>query len=134
MTDREKMSNWVKSLKPGDEVIFYGFMDRPEKVLTVSKVTPSGIVRTNGGSFKQASYGSSVFRYGGGFGSILPYTEETAKKAREHEGAVKAEENKQKLIRYAKVVCYDLCYGKREMTTDIAWAILDIVKEGESSG
>ena len=69
MTKEESLA-WVKSLKPGDIVIYSGFgVAGRIQTAKVEKVTPSGIVRTNRGSFKESpwSWSGRV----GGYGKTL---------------------------------------------------------------
>ena len=66
MTKEESLA-WVKSLKPGDIVIYSGFgVAGRIQTAKVEKVTPSGIVRTNRGSFKESpwSWSGRVGGYG----------------------------------------------------------------------
>lgn len=58
MATKQEAMEWIRSLKPGDQVIHveYGYLGQnPVGILTVSKVTPSGIIRANDGklSFRQ---------------------------------------------------------------------------------
>lgn len=71
----EEAAAWVGSLKPGDTVIWqYRGNVFP---VAVKKVTPTGIVRTNGGHSFKLSYCGRVSSYGGYYGGeIVPVTDE----------------------------------------------------------
>lgn len=72
---REEALAWAKSLKPGDVVIHKGWnICIP---LTVKKVTPTGIVKTNDDkSFAQTSYFDGIIGRGRTYGEIVPATPE----------------------------------------------------------
>lgn len=55
------MNDWIKNLKPGDEVIYSCSGDKSIEV--VQKITPTGIVKTNMRSYNQ--YGSARGDYPG---------------------------------------------------------------------
>lgn len=78
---REELREWVAALKPGDVVIhkrWYNYLSK----LTVTKVTPSGIVRTDGGaSFKLSDYLDNVYERGKYDSEIVPATAELLKEA-----------------------------------------------------
>lgn len=78
---REELREWVAALKPGDVVIHKRWYNHLSK-LTVTKVTPSGIVRTEGGvSFKLSDYSDNVYRRGNYDGEIVPATAELLEEA-----------------------------------------------------
>lgn len=84
---REETLAWAKSLKPGDVVIHKGWNEC--YTLTVEKVTPTGIIKTNGGmSFAQTSFSDRLLGRGRTGGEIVPATEELL-----------AEAEKQRLVR-----------------------------------
>lgn len=77
LKERERVRNWVKSLKSGDEVtnvIKYGFQQHgtnnpPIEILTVKKVTPTGRIRMEDGSL-WSELGSPVSK--GVLGELRP--------------------------------------------------------------
>lgn len=84
---REETLAWAKSLKPGDVVIHKGWNEC--YVLTVEKVTPTGIIKTNGGmSFAQTSFSDRLLGRGRTGGEIVSAAEELL-----------AEAEKQRLVR-----------------------------------
>lgn len=84
---REETLSWEKSLKPGDIVIHKDWNEC--YTLTVEKVTPTGIIKTNGGmSFAQTSFSDRLLGRGRTGGEIVPATEELL-----------AEAEKQRLVR-----------------------------------
>lgn len=73
---REELREWVADLKPGDVVIHKRWYNDLSK-LAVKKVTPSGIVRTEGGaSFKLSDYSDNVYKLGNRDSEIVPATAE----------------------------------------------------------
>lgn len=71
---REETLAWAKSLKPGDVVIWSNY--RQYRALNVQKVTPTGIVKTNGDmSFAQTSWSDRFLGRGRTGGEIIPATE-----------------------------------------------------------
>lgn len=127
--NKEETKAWVNTLKPGDKVIYYGAWNcAPAAILFVKKVTPTGIVRTENGSYKVGNYGNRCAAQGSGYGYIGPYTEADASAAKKHVAEVEEQRRQERLIRAAKIACHDLCCGKIQMTAEMAEAILTLVK------
>lgn len=77
---REEALAWAKSLKTGDTVIQK--MCGNYRALTVEKVTPTGIAKTNGDkSFAQNSWFDGIVGRGRTSGDIVPATEELLSEA-----------------------------------------------------
>lgn len=90
---REETLAWAKSLKPGDTVIHSAC--RSFFALTVEKVTPTGIVKTNEGkSFAQNTWFDGIVGRGRTGGEIVPATEELLAEAEKQRLA--REENRRK--------------------------------------
>lgn len=92
---REELREWVANLKPGDVVIHKRWYNDLSK-LAVKKVTPSGIVRTEGGaSFKLSDYSDKVYKLGNRDSEIVPATAELLEEAEqqilEREAAIERE-------------------------------------------
>lgn len=137
MKTRDDAEAWVKSLQPGDKVIQietgWGKDNSPIAVLTVKRVTDTGIVRTEEGqSFKQSKYSNSfnVVCYGGVLGgAIVPYDDAKAEKAVAHQQKVRADEERQKTLNKAKNICWDIAYGKKPLSISLAKTIVAAYQE-----
>ena len=112
MTKKESLE-WMKSLKPGDTVI-YKDLNRRIISATVEKVTPSGIVRTNRGSFKEStwSWSGNIGGYGKTVGEIIPLTEELLAEAVRQRAEEAVMQKKRDTIRKAQNIIFEL-YNNR---------------------
>lgn len=108
---KEENTAWVKALSPGDTVIYKSWGDDISPA-TVLKVTPSGIVRTDKGSFNQSSWTGDITGYGKTIGRIVPATDELMEEARKQEEKRKEEQRKKNTIREAQSLVFRL-YEKR---------------------
>ena len=130
MKTKQEAEAWVASLKPGDKVIrFDNWPHKPVAVMTVKKVTATGIVRTEAGySYRQSRYGSSadVRGYGDPCGYIMPYNEDLAKQAEEYQQKIKAQNEATAILNRAKSLCWDVAYGRRELSLSAAKTILEL--------
>lgn len=137
MQAKQEAEAWVKSLKPGDKIIkvetgWCGNEDTPMAVLTVKKVTATGIVRTvEGQSFQQKRYTNNAYvgEYGGTDGAIVPYDDGLAEKAEAYQQNKKAAENNRLIIRDAKNICWDIAYSRKPLSLSLAKKILKEYKE-----
>lgn len=137
MKTRQEAEAWVASLKPGDKVIQMDYRPRPVAVLTVKKVTATGIVRTEEDfSFRQSRYGSlaDVRGCGASYGYIVPYNEDLAKRAEEYLQKIKAQNEERQILDRAKSLCWDLAYGKRELSLSLAKKIIELTADTGSEG
>lgn len=130
---REEWIEWAKSLKPGDKVITcrWGRLS----VECVKRVTPKmWIVTDKDKTFYQGQW-DTRFVQRGGYGDLLPWSEELQKKAEEQEAERQREEQERRTISDAKSICYELLYHKngREMTLDLAKKIIELVEGTEGS-
>ena len=111
---KQEIAAWAAALKPGDQVIEVGtfYTGSPGEnavgVLTVEKVTPSGIIRTSGGDYKIGKYDHYPRGYGQTTGQIIPYTEEKAVQAREYEAKQKEKREQHRTILAAQNACFCL--------------------------
>lgn len=99
---REETLAWAKSLKPGDVVIWsrYGGYYR---ALTVQKVTPTGIVKTEDDmSFAQTSWCSDISGRGRTFGKIIPATDELLAEAKKQEADREVERRKKETVQKSR--------------------------------
>lgn len=125
---KEAAQEWVSKLAPGDEVLYLDHWGEPFCVLHVAKVTPTGIVRTKEKrSFQQHKWARSFFvnEIAGTYGRIVPYDETLANEANELQKRIAAENVKKAKLNKAKTLCYELAYGKRQMTLALAEAIIE---------
>lgn len=98
---REELREWVAALKPGDVVIHKRWNNYLSK-LTVTKVTPSGIVRTEGGaSFKLSNYSDNVYERGSRYGEIAPATAELLEEAERQILELEAKVQRERKVRAA---------------------------------
>lgn len=130
---REETREWALSLKPGDKVVKTKYWDQtPVEVLTVERLTKTGRVVTNKGTYHMTSEWDHSYKgYGNAEGTIIPATEENIQKAEEYYKKDEEEKRRRMIIREAKEVAYNLWYGKTEMTYEIAVGILELIKRNK---
>ena len=133
---KEAALNWIAGLAPGDEVIHTdGFKSKPVGVLRVTKVTPTGIIRTEEKlSFQQVRWTSRFWVKGiaDTQGEIVPYDDTLANEAREYQARIAAENMKKAKLIKAITLCSELASGKRQMTLALAETIIAACeKEGQ---
>ena len=117
---RAELADWVMSLKPGDEVAVLGWGAENIRIGIVTKVTPTGIVRTeNHGSFKLSNRYPRVDGFGN-FNSIEPFTPETHERAVKNMQRLKQKRIEEMAIREAKDLAYRISYGRVEITYEEA--------------
>ena len=107
--------NTGKAVKPGDIVIYSGFgVAGRIQTAKVEKVTPSGIVRTNRGSFKESpwSWSGRVGGYGKTPGEISPPTAELLIEAELQEAEDAAEKKRRDTIYKARNLISELYYNR----------------------
>lgn len=98
---REELREWVATLNPGDVVIRKTCYNHLSKLI-VTKVTPSGIVRTEGGaSFKLSDYSDNVYERGSRGGEIVPATAELLEEAEQQNLEMKAKVERERKVRTA---------------------------------
>lgn len=106
-------------LKAGDKIIEIGYDNAPEAILTVVKVTPTGIIRTaEGESFKPTNFGDY---YG-----ISPYTEELAAQVREYQRGQAEEKARRKAIDDARRACRVMADRGNALPYEAAVKILEV--------
>ena len=125
MTNEE----WVKTLKPGDEVAVmnYDFV----KIGVVERVTPSGIVRTKKhGSYKKSRYSDHIASYGDrSFSSIKPLTPELRERAEENMRKIAQEQLVKSTISKAYNIAYDIVYRRISLSYDMAKKVIELLGE-----
>lgn len=128
---KEENAAWVESLKPGDVVIYKDWGDNISPT-TVLKVTPTGIVRTDKGSFNQSSWTGDITGYGKTSGRIVPATVELLEEAKRQEEKRKEDQRKKNTIRKAQsLVCrlyekrIDFDYPTAERIIEALGKVLD---------
>lgn len=125
--------------KAGDKVVL--IQGRPSRIMTVRKVTPTGIVRTEEGlSYKPGEDG--VYRqnphsgYIGteriGFTEIAPYTPELEEQANQYQREKKEKEDRKRTVDAAKSACHDMGNWNKSMSYETAVKILEIYKAWEA--
>lgn len=127
---REEMKEWADGLKTGDKVVRTGWWDeRPVEVLTVERLTKTGRVVTNKGTYAMISNWSSRYKgYGDAEGTIIPATTENIKLAEEYQREEEERKRTEATIRKAKGLAYKLYYGDIEMTYELARKIIQVVR------
>ena len=128
---KEENTAWVKSLKHGEMVIYKGWGDDISPA-TVLRITPSGIVRTDKGSFNQSSWTGDITGYGKTSGRIVPATDELLEEARNQEEKRKEEKHRTDTIRKAQSLVFrlyeksfDFDYPTAERIIDALGRVLD---------
>lgn len=137
MKTKAEAEAWIASLKPGDKVIQAetgcgSELGSPMAVLTIKKVTATGIVRTEEGlSFQQNRYSSLAYvcGHGGTNGAIVPYDYALAEKAEECQRKKQAAEEERRILRDAKNICWEIAYGKKPLSLSLAKTIIKSYKE-----
>lgn len=127
---REETRAWALSLKPGDKVVKTKYWDKtPVDVLTVEKITKSGMVATNKGTYHMTSEWESDYKgRGNADGNIIPATPENIQMAEDYHREEEENKKKRSVIGKALEAAYDLRYGKREMTYEIAVELLELLE------
>ena len=138
MKTKQDAEAWIKSLKPGDKILqvetgWGSEKGSPIAVLTVKKVTGTGIIRTEEGqSFQQNRYMSAahIAGYGGTNGAVVPYDDTLAEKAEAYQQKKKAEEENVRIVLTAKNICWEIAYGKKPLSLSLAKKIIKEYEEG----
>lgn len=127
---REEKRAWALSLKPGDKVVKTKYWNEtPVDVLTVERLTKTGRVVTNKGTYHMSSEWDSTYKgYGNAEGTIIPATPENIQRAEEYYREEEENKKKRSVISKALEAAYDLRYGKREMTYEIAVELLELLE------
>ena len=121
--------------KVGDKVIkgrsTYTGAFWPEAVLTVSKVTPSGIIRTEEGiSYRPIKYSSSYSEDGRrGNSTIAPYSEELERQVAEYRKERERKQEARQTIEKAISACFDMADWNGRMSYETAVKILAVYDE-----
>ena len=127
MGKSEEMRAWIAGLKTGDKVIQQTY--NRISVLTVKKVTPTGIVRTtNGESFAQRSWCSLICGRGETRGEILPATPELIAEAERQDAERTERQKRESTIRRAKNYARQLFYNDIELTYELATEFLELLE------
>lgn len=120
--------------KAGDKVIMIGNGQDPERVLTVKKVTPTGLVKTEEGLvYKEVDSGIYTQKGSGWiyterfvFTSIVPYTPELAERVEEFRRKQEEEAARHETIEAAKQACRVMASVEKALPYDIAVRILEV--------
>lgn len=133
---RAEIEAWVHLLQPGDEVAVGGYGRDRTMIGIVTKVTPSGIVRTKDhGSFKTKNHYSDNYEYVDGFGSyktIEPFTPELYAIAKSNMEKIRREAMEQRAISKAQDLALRIGWNKIRITYDQAVKLIAIFESGES--
>lgn len=126
---KEELRAWAESLKPGDKVVKTLFWnDTPVDVLTVERLTKTGRVVTNQGTYHMTGEWASCYKgYGSAEGSIIPATPENISVAEEYKMMEQERIHKQNVIQKAENIVYNLFYNG--MSYEIALKIIALTKE-----
>ena len=123
---RSEVETWISELKPGDSVVLNG-SSGPSDILRVEKVTPTGIVRTNRGSYKLSKWSERVVIYGEGWGHISPVTEELRQEVTKK--IEKEQENRRRteVIRTVRSQLRSLLSGNTVLTYELAARLQEVL-------
>lgn len=124
---REEAQAWVASLKPGDVVIHKQWNNYLSK-LTVTKVTPSGIIRTDKDvSFKLSSWSNLVRERGSGISEIVPATDDLLQEVERQDEQRWEEMDRKRTIRWA--VSEMSCANTENVPYEFAVDFLALLKQ-----
>lgn len=109
-------------LKTGDKIIeISGILRKPTAILTVTKVTPTGIVRTaEGESFKPTSFGD--------YCGIVAYSDELAAQVAEYQRNLEEEKARRRTIDEARQACRVMADRGNALPYETAVKILEIYR------
>lgn len=127
--------SWIDELKPGDVLVGVDVLGDARKKVTVKKIAPSGIVRTDYGSWKASGGGCHLLAYGN-YGhcflsALVQPTESLLDDVRKSEEAVRKMQAEPEKIQKAKSICEKLAWGYAHMTPEIAEVIIKAVEGGK---
>lgn len=129
------MYRFTNPPKVGDKIVKSSINGYPVAVLTVTKVTPTGIIRTEEGeSFRPMRSGSPDFYW-----EVAPYTDELGEQVlqyqREQEdGYWEEAERQRQLINNAKNACHNMGDWDRPMSYETAVKILEVFEIWKGEG
>lgn len=128
---REETREWALSLKPGDKVVKTKHWDEtPVEVLIVERLTKTGMVVTNKGTYHMTSEWDRSYKgRGNAEGTIIPATEENIQKAEEYYRREEETKRRRSIINQAMEAAYNLRYGKTKMTYEIAVDLLEMMEK-----
>ena len=129
----EEMKDWAMSLRPGDKVVRTNYwVDSPEAVLTVVRITPTGRIVTDQGTYMFREWSGRYVGYGAARNHIIPATPETIAVAEEFQRKEQERIHQQNVIAEAKRIVYNLFYDG--MSYDMALKIIALHKEKKKHG
>lgn len=120
--------------KAGDKVIMIGNGQDPERVLTIRKVTPTGLVKTEEGlAYKEVDSGLYAQKGSGwiyterfAFTRIAPYTPELAEQVEEFQRKRDEEAARRKTIEAARQACRVMSSVEKALPYEVAVRILEV--------
>lgn len=121
------------ALKAGDKVILTSGQT-PERVLTVKKITPTGLIKTEEGLVYKPIDGGQYIQRGSGwiyterfaFTEIVPYTEELAAQVEEYQRKRDEKVKRTRAIEEARTACYVMGSYGNELPYEMAVKILEV--------
>lgn len=132
--EREELRAWAENLKPGDKVVKTRYWDEtPVEVLTVERLTKTGRVVTNKGTYHMTGEWASCYKgYGSAEGTIIPATPENITAAEKYAKEEAERKRIARTISEAKTIAYSLRYGGIEMTYSLAQKLIELVRQEAS--
>lgn len=120
--------------KAGDKVILIGSWKTPERVLTVKKITLTGLVRTEEGLVYKPIDGGGYVQKGIGwiyterfaFTEIVPYTDALVEQVREYQRKRDEEQARRRTIDEAKEACRIMAGLGNALPYETAVKILEV--------
>ena len=132
MKTREELQQWALSLSPGDEVVWHSWYDRSNRlmrVLTVKKVTPTGIVRTDDGDYKLNKWSGEVSGVGSTSGYISPAEGADHSEAKANMARIKEDYRRMVFVRRVKSVLSGLAGGTTPLSYEMAVELARVIDE-----
>lgn len=132
MNTHEEMKNWASKLRPEDKVVLKLFGPRGcIDVLTVKKLTPTGRVVTDKGTYGFSKYSGYYKGYGEAIGVIVPATSESIAEAEHNKVKEERERKDCEDIRTACTIGWKIWREEVHLTPIMARELIDLYKKWE---
>lgn len=135
MNLHDEMKEWAGKLKPGDKVVLEllgprGCID----VLEVERITPTGRIVTNKGTYGQSKYSGYYKGYGEAIGVIVPAINENVLKAERNKAKEEKEMKDREAVRTAGTIAWKIWREDIKLTPDMAMELISLWKKWEGNG
>lgn len=122
---KDEWKEWAMSLRPGDRVIYKNW-NGVAGIAIVSKVTPTGIVRTDRGSFAQRPYFDHYIGVGKTWGNIVPLTPELEAEALDvMRREAEAKERKMTITKSGNIA-YEFWISREKISYELAAELIEL--------